>query len=77
MKIKNLEKTLLEYMGENDPKVLKKEFPDKWKFLTKKLAYPYENVNSIDDYKKPFDNLKKEYFFSKLKNKCPDDAEIQ
>ena len=27
--------------------------------------------------KKPVDSLKKEDFFSKLKNQCPDDAEIQ
>ena len=75
--IKNLEELFLDYMGENDLKILKKGFPDKWKYLTKKLAYPYEYFNSIDDYQKPVDNLKKEHFFSKLKNKCPDDEEIQ
>ena len=64
-------------MGETDPKLLKTEFPDKWKFLTKKLAYPYEFFNCIEDYQKPVDNLKKEDFFSKLKNKCPDDEEIE
>ena len=41
------------------------------------MAYPYEYFNNIDDYQKPVDNLKKEYFFSKLKNKCPDDEEIE
>ena len=30
----------LNYMRENDLKILKTEFPDKWKYLTKKLAYP-------------------------------------
>ena len=75
--IKNLEEALLEYMGDNDLEILKTGFPDKWKFLTEKLAYPYEYFNSTDDYKKPVDNLKKKYFFSKLKNKCTDDAEIQ
>ena len=72
--IENLEEALLNYLGE---KILKTGFPDKWKYLTKKLAYPYEYFNSIDDYKKPVNNLKKENFFSKLKNKCPDDEEIQ
>ena len=43
----------------------------------KKLAYPYEYSNSIDDYQKPVNNLTKENFFSKLKNKCPDAEEIQ
>ena len=47
--IKNSEEALLDYMGENDRKVLKTGFPDKWNFLTKKLAYPYEYFNSIDD----------------------------
>ena len=75
--IKNLEEAMLDYMGENDLKILKAGFPDKWKFLTKKLAYPYEYFNSIDDYQKPVNNLKKEDFFSKLKNKCPDDKEIE
>ena len=74
--IKNLEEALLDYLGENDPKILKTGFPDKWKHLTKKLV-PYEYFNSIDDYQKPVNNLKKEDFFSKLKNKCPDDEEIQ
>ena len=62
-------------MGENDPKVLKTEFADKWKFLTKRLAYPYEYFNSIDDCRKPVNSLKKEDFFGKLKNNCPDDHE--
>ena len=56
---------------------MKKEFPDKWQYLNKKLAYPYEYFNNIDDYKKSVDNSKKEDFFSKLKNKCPDDEEIE
>ena len=75
--IKCLEEALINYMGENDLKILKAGFPDKWNYLTKKLAYPYEYFNSIEDYQKPVDNLKKEDFFSKLKNKCPDDDEIE
>ena len=53
-----------------------KEFPDKWQYLNKKLAYHYELFNDIDDNKKPVDKLKKEDFVSKLKNKCPEDDEI-
>ena len=33
---------LINWLSENDPKFLKKEFPDRWKFLNKKLANPYE-----------------------------------
>ena len=73
---KNLEEALLDYMGENDFKVSKTGFPDKWKHLFKKLAYPYEVFNCIEVYQKPIDNLKKEDFFSKVKNECPDDEEI-
>ena len=76
-KINELEEALIDYMRENDLKILKTGFPDKWKYLTKKLAYPYEHFNSIEDYKKPVDNLENKNFFSKLKNKCPDDEEIQ
>ena len=76
-KIKELEKALLIYIGENDLKLLNTEFPEKWKYLAKKLAYPYGFFNCLEDYQKPVDNLKKEDFFSELKNKCPDDEEIK
>ena len=32
------EESLLNYIVENDLKILKTGFPDKWKYLTKKLA---------------------------------------
>ena len=69
--------SLVKNLDEDDFKILKKEFPDKWQYLNKKLDYPYEYFNSIDDYKKPVHILKKGDFFSKLKNKYPDDGEIQ
>ena len=75
-KINELEEAFLDYQGKNDLKLLKTEFPDKWRYLTKKLAYPYEYFNSIEDYNKPVDKLENKDFFSKLKNKCPDDKEI-
>ena len=68
---------LVKNLDEDDFKILKKEFPDKWQYLNKKLAYPYEYFNSIKDYKKPVNNLKKEDFFTKLKNDYPDDDEIE
>ena len=76
-KIKQLEEALLDYIGENDPKILKTGFRDKWKYLTKKLAYPYDFFNCNEEYQKSVDNLKKKDFFSKLKNKCPDDEVIE
>ena len=69
--------SLVKNLDEDDFKILKKEFPDKWQSLNKKLAYPYEYFISIADFKKPVHNFKKEDFFSKLKNKCPNDEEIQ
>ena len=51
---------------------MKTEFPDKWNYLTKKLAYPNEFFNSIDEYQKPVND-----FFIKLKNKCPSDKKIE
>ena len=65
---KCLEEAPTNYMGENDLRLVKTECLDKWKHLTENLAYPYEYFNSIDDYQKPVDNLKKEGFFSNLKN---------
>ena len=72
-----LEEVLLNYIGENDLKLLKTEFSDKWKYLTKKIAYPYEYFNSIDDYQESVDNLKNEVFFSKLRNDYASDKEIE
>ena len=68
--------SLVKTLDVDDFKILKREFPDKRQYLNKKLAYPYEYFNSIDDYKKPVHNLENKDFFSKLKNKCPDDKEI-
>ena len=68
---------LLKNLDDDDFKILKKEFPDKWQYLNKKPANPYEYFNSINDYQKPINNLKKEDFFSKLKNNCPDDSDIE
>ena len=68
---------LVKNLDVDDFKILKKEFPDKWQYLNKKLAYPYQYFISIDDYKKPVDNLNKEDFSNKLKNDYPDDGEIE
>ena len=76
-KIKILEEALLNYMGENDLKNIKTGFPDKWKNLAMKLAYPYDFFKSIEDYQKPVNKLKKEEFFGKLKNGYLDDEELE
>ena len=76
-KINELEETLINYMGENGLKFLKTGFPDKWKYLIKKIAYPCEYFNSIDDYQKPVDNLKEEDFFSKFKKDYRSDKKIE
>ena len=68
---------ILNYTGENDLKTLQTGFSDKWEFLTKKLAYPYEFFNSINDYQKAVRNLKKQDFLSKLKYDYPSDEEIE
>ena len=39
--------------------------------------YPFGFFNSIDDYQKPAHNSREEDFFSKLKNKCPDDDKVE
>ena len=57
--------------------ILKKEFPDKWQYLIEKTPYSFDYFNNIDDYKKPVNNLKKEDFFNKLKNECPDVNKIE
>ena len=75
--IKKLEEASNSYISESDLKFLKTEFTDEWKYLNRKLAYPYEFFNSIDDSQKPVNKLKKEYFFTELKNTYPSDEEIE
>ena len=43
----------------------------------KKLAYPYEKFNKIEDYDLDISNLTKQDYYSKLKNGYPDNEEIQ
>ena len=77
-KVDELEETLLVYIGENDPKNLKTKLPDNiWKYITKKLVYPCEYFNCLDDYQRPATELKTENFLNKSKNKCPRDEEIE
>ena len=60
---------LVKKLDNDDFNILKTEFPDTWQNLNKKLAYPNEIFNSIDDYKTPVDNLKKDDFFSSVNKK--------
>ena len=39
-KNEKLEESLPNYIGEIEPKILKTEFPYKWKYLSKKISYP-------------------------------------
>ena len=53
------------YKGENVLHFLKIEFPvNNWKYLTKKISYPYEYFKCLDDYKKQVKNSKKNKIFS-------------
>ena len=52
-KIERLEEALDKYISESDLKILKTDFPHKWKNSIRKLAYPYEYFDSTDDCQKP------------------------
>ena len=76
--IEKLEEAFHNYNGEKDLETLKTDIPDnRWKNIIKNSAYPYEYHNSIDDYQKAVDNLSNGNSSSELKNKCPDDEEIE
>ena len=68
---------LVKSLGVDDFELLEKEFPDKWFYLKKNLAYLYEYFNCLGDYQEPVDNLQKGDHFSKLKNKFSSDDEIE
>ena len=58
---------------------LKKNFPNHWMLLKNKLAYPYEFYKTSADYEKPINTLLEagsKAYFSKTKNKIPDQDEI-
>ena len=77
-KSEKLEETLLDLMGEIDPKTMRTDFSDnKWKSLTKTLADPNEFAIVLTIIKKRVDNLKKKAFFSKLKKDYPNDEEVE
>ena len=52
-----LEEALNNFVSESNLRFLKTECPDKWKYLKKKLADPYEFFNSIDDLEKRANKL--------------------
>ena len=54
-----------------------KKFPDEWEYLKKNIAHPYEHFNTIDEYQKPVDSLKKKDSFSKLQNAYLSDEESE
>ena len=45
----------------------RKKLPDKWEYLIEIIAYLHEYFNSIGDYQKPVNILRKDEFFSKIK----------
>ena len=69
--------SLVKTLVNEDFKILKKDFWDEWEYLIKKLVNPYEFFISIDEYKKLFENLKKESFFIRLKKDYPNDSETE
>ena len=74
----SLEK-LTESLKDDDYIHLKRHFPNHWMLLKNKLAYQNEFYKTLEDYEKPIEeiiNYGKEAYFSKTKNKIPDQEEI-
>ena len=74
----SLEK-MRESLNDRDYIHLKQQFPNHWMLLKKKLAYPYEFFKTLEDYEKPIEKFLKsgkEAYFSKVKNECHDQEEI-
>ena len=55
---------LVKTLDIDDFNILKNEFPDKWKYLNKKLIYSYEYFKSLEVYQKPVNEVTKQDFFS-------------
>ena len=51
--------SLTESLKDEDYIHLKRNFPNHWMLLKKKLAYPYEFYKTLDDYELPIDTLLK------------------
>ena len=77
-KTDNLEK-VTDSLKDDDYIHLKSFFPNHWMLLKNKLAYPYEFYETLEDYERPIDELLEsgnEAYFSRTKNKIPDQKEI-
>ena len=48
---------LVKRIDNDDSKILKREFPDNWNYLSKQLAYSYDDFNNLDDIQKLVNNL--------------------
>ena len=57
--IGEIQEALANYISENDRQILKEQFPDFWQYLNKKIAYPCDYFDSIEDSQKPINNLQK------------------
>ena len=75
--IGKLEREIYSHISGNELKIIKAEYPDKLKYLKQKLAYPYEDLNCLEEIRKPINDLKNVNFFSKVENKYSDDKEIE
>ena len=70
---------MTESLKDNDYIHLKRHFPNHWKLLKNKLADPYEFYKTLEDYERPIQELLesgKEAYFSRTKNRIPDQEEI-
>ena len=52
-----LEESSKNFKSENDLKILETKFPAESYFLRKKLAYPYEYFENLDQYQNPVNNF--------------------
>ena len=53
---------MVKTLDDDDLKILKKEFPNRWIDSIEKLAYPYEYFNCLDEYQKPLKKFKERRF---------------
>ena len=62
---------------DEDYVILKEQFQENYHLFTKKLAYPYDYFETIEDYEKDINFSTEKDYYSKLNNKMPSSIEIQ
>ena len=63
--------TLVKTIKDEDKTLTRTKVEDGWKFVKRKMAYPYQLFKKVIDLEKQVTNFKKQSYYSTLPNETP------